>query len=139
MIQVLIGILEHSSHIKLNSIRAIFLFTFKFLELSKRSFCKNISACLIFFQGCVFNPILFEPFFKHLLCSHPCWSPLVNKLCAQSCPTPAAPQTVALQAPLSMGFSRQESWSGLPVDSPGHLPYPGVAPESPALQADSTD
>ena len=45
--------------------------------------------------------------------------------------------TPALQAPLSVGFSRQEYWSGLPFPSPGDLPYPGVKPESPALQADS--
>ena len=42
-----------------------------------------------------------------------------------------------LQAPLSMGFSRQEHWSGLPFPSPGDLPYPGIEPRSPALQADS--
>ena len=41
--------------------------------------------------------------------------------------------TVARQAPLSMGFSRQEYWSGLPVPSPGDLPDPGIEPESPAL------
>ena len=40
-------------------------------------------------------------------------------------------------APLSMGFSRQESWSGLPFPSPGDLPNPGMEPRSPALQADS--
>ena len=45
--------------------------------------------------------------------------------------------TVALQALLSMGFSRQESWSGLPVPSPGDLPDPGIEPGSPAVQADS--
>ena len=45
--------------------------------------------------------------------------------------------TVAGQAPLSMGFSRQEYWSGLPFPSPGHLPDPGIEPRSPALQADS--
>ena len=45
--------------------------------------------------------------------------------------------TVALQAPLSMGFSRQEYWSGLPFPPPGNLPNPGIKPESPALQADS--
>ena len=45
--------------------------------------------------------------------------------------------TVACQAPLSMGFSRQEHWSGLPFPSPGNLPNPGMTPESPALQADS--
>ena len=43
----------------------------------------------------------------------------------------ATPWTVALQAPLSMGFSRQENWSGLPFPSPGDLPDPGIKPESP--------
>ena len=50
------------------------------------------------------------------------------------------PCTVARQAPLSMGFSRQEYWSGLPSPSPGYLPNPGIEPAfpvSPALQADS--
>ena len=44
---------------------------------------------------------------------------------------------VAHQAPLSMEFSRQEYWSGLPFPSPGDLPYPGIEPRSPALQADA--
>ena len=50
------------------------------------------------------------------------------------------PHTVARQAPLSMGFSRQEYWGGLPFPSAGDLPDPGiepVSPVSPALQADS--
>ena len=47
------------------------------------------------------------------------------------------PWTVAHQAPLSMGFSRQEYWSGLPFPSPGDLPNPGIEPRSPALQADT--
>ena len=55
----------------------------------------------------------------------------------QSCPTLAASWTVAHQAPLSMGFSRQEYWSGLPFPSPGDLPNPGIKPTSPALQVDS--
>ena len=41
-------------------------------------------------------------------------------------------------APLSIGFSRQEYWSGLPFPSPGHLPNPGIEPNSPTLQADSS-
>ena len=41
------------------------------------------------------------------------------------------------QASLSMGFSRQEYWSGLPFPSPGDLPDPGIEPRSPALQADA--
>ena len=45
--------------------------------------------------------------------------------------------TVANQAPLSMGLSGQEYWSGLPFPTPGDLPNPGIKPGSPALQADS--
>ena len=45
--------------------------------------------------------------------------------------------TVAYQAPLSVGFSKQEYWSGLPFPSPGDLPDPGIKPGSPALQADA--
>ena len=48
----------------------------------------------------------------------------------------ATPWTVAHQAPLSMGFSRQEYWSGLPFPSSGDLPDPGIKLRSPALQAD---
>ena len=57
-------------------------------------------------------------------------------LVAKSCPTLVIPWTVAFQAPLSMGFSRQEYWSGFPFPSPGDLPDPGTEPGSPALQAD---
>ena len=49
----------------------------------------------------------------------------------------ATPWTVAYQAPPSMGFSRQEYWSGLPLPSPADLPDLGIKPESPALQADA--
>ena len=45
--------------------------------------------------------------------------------------------TIACQAPLSMGFSKQENWSGLPLPSLGDLPDPGIEPGSPALQADA--
>ena len=54
-----------------------------------------------------------------------------------SCPTFVTPWTVARQAPLSMGFFRQEYWSGLAFSSPVDLPDPGIKPRSPALQADS--
>ena len=46
------------------------------------------------------------------------------------------PWTVAYHAPPSVGFSRQEYWSGLPIPSQGDLPNPGIKPGSPALQAD---
>ena len=68
-----------------------------------------------------------------------------SMLCAHaqslwSCSLFATLWTVACQATLSMGFFRQESWSGLPCPSPGDLPEPGIepmTPASPALQADS--
>ena len=49
----------------------------------------------------------------------------------------ATPWTVAYQVPPSMGFSRQEYWSGLPFPSPGDLPDPGIEPGSPTLEADA--
>ena len=58
-------------------------------------------------------------------------------LVAKLCLTPATPWTVACQASLSMGFSRQEYWSGLPFPSPGDLLNSGTEPGSPTLQADS--
>ena len=57
-------------------------------------------------------------------------------LVAQSCLT-VTPWTAAHQAPLSLRFSRQGYWSGLPFPSPGDLPNPGIEPGSPALQANS--
>ena len=60
-----------------------------------------------------------------------------GSLVAKSCPTPVTRWTVACHAPLSMGFSRPEYWSGLPFPSPGDLPDPGMEPGSLALQADS--
>ena len=69
---------------------------------------------------------------------------LVTQLCLTVCdPTDGSPPdsfvygTIAHQAPLSMGFSRQEYWSGLTFPSPGNHPDPGIEPGSPALQADS--
>ena len=56
---------------------------------------------------------------------------------AKSCPPLATPQNVPCQAPLSVEFSRQEYWSGLPFPSPGDLPDPEIKPRSPALQANS--
>ena len=49
----------------------------------------------------------------------------------------AAPWIVAYQAPKSMGFSRQEYWSGLPFPTPGDLPDPGIEPPSPTLYSDA--
>ena len=60
----------------------------------------------------------------------------VSVLVTKSCPTLCDPMDyiVACRAPLSMEFSRQEYWSGVPFPSPGDLPDPGIEPGSPALQ-----
>ena len=55
----------------------------------------------------------------------------------QLCDSFVTPWTAARQAPLSMGFPKQEYWSGLPFSPPGDLPDPGIEPRSPALQEDS--
>ena len=51
------------------------------------------------------------------------------------CPSSTPQGLVACQAPLTMGFPRQEYWSGLPFPSPGDFPDPGIEPRSPTLQA----
>ena len=62
----------------------------------------------------------------------------MSLLCAQSCSTLGDLMDLqSTQTPLSMGFSWQEHWSGLPFPSQGDLPKPGIEPWSPALQADS--
>jgi len=58
-------------------------------------------------------------------------------LVAQSCLTLCDPMTAAHKVPLSLRFSRQGYWSGLPFSSPGDLPNPGIERGSSALQADS--
>ena len=77
------------------------------------------------------------------------WAPNFSSLCChpsvRACmlsrfshvPLLATLWAVACQAPLSMGFSRQEYWSGLPCPPPGDLPNPGIEPRSPTLQVDS--
>ena len=62
----------------------------------------------------------------------------VKVLVVQPCPTLCDPMDyIACQAPLSMEFSKQEYWSGLPFPPPEDLPNPGTEPIPPALQADS--
>ena len=56
-----------------------------------------------------------------------------GSLVTKSCPSLVTTWTVALQAPLPMGFSRQEYWSGLPFPSLGDIPHPGIEPRSPTL------
>ena len=58
-------------------------------------------------------------------------------LITQSCQLFVTQWTAACQAPLSMGFSRKEYWSGVPFPYPGNIPDPEIEPRSPTLQADS--
>ena len=58
---------------------------------------------------------------------------MYTRVLAPSCLALETPWTVALQAPLSMGFFKQEYWSGLPFPPPGGCPDPGIEPASPAL------
>ena len=76
--------------------------------------------------------MIFGEHFKKKKVNH-----LSLSLGAKSCPDSCDPMDVACQTRLSMGFFRQEYWSGLPFPSPGDLPDPGIKPRSPALQADS--
>ena len=94
--------------------------------------------------------LLFSPGTLGLLLSEMGWwedplpkAPVMMKvihvcvLFAQSCLTHCDPWTVAWQAPLSMGFSRQEYWSGLPFPSPGDLPNSRITSTHPAWQVNS--
>ena len=65
--------------------------------------------------------------------SQPAPAPLCSRLCSVAVSDSASLWTVALQAPLSMGSSRQEYWSGFPFAFPGDLPNPGIKPTPPAL------
>ena len=74
-------------------------------------------------KGFVFVFLLIVVAFAHVRCS-----------VAQSCLPLCDPMDCNHQAPLSMGFSEQEYWSGLPFPPPGDLPHPGIKPTSPALR-----
>ena len=60
-----------------------------------------------------------------------------RNVCLPACLTFVAPWTVAHKTPFSIGFPRQDYWSGLPFPPPGDLADPGIEPESLALQVDS--
>ena len=66
------------------------------------------------------------------------WKETASTQSLSCVPLFGTPWTITHQAPPSMGFPRQEHWSGLPCPSPGELPIPAIEPRSPALQADST-
>ena len=103
-----------------------YMTTGKTIALTRQTFVGKVMSLL--FNMLSRLVITFLPRRKRLLIS---WlqSPsavILKVLVAQSCLTLCNPLAVALQAPLSMGFPRQEYWSGLPFPPPGDLPNPGI-------------
>ena len=88
--------------------------------------------CVSFLSRQIDSSVLFFLDSTYHILMHICQNRLFKKL-KQYLP----PGSRAYQAPLSVGFSRQEYWSGLPFPSPGDLPNPGIEPRYPALQADA--
>ena len=111
--------------------RRIFCFRAGTLQLSRSGF----RSCGV--QACGIARPESKPMFPALQGRFLTTGPPGKVLVAQSNRLFATPWNVACQAPLSMGFSRQEYWSGLPCPPPGDLPNPGIEQGSPALQADS--
>ena len=89
-----------------------------------------ISDSFVDYKGCSISPKRFFPTVVDIMVK----VQVKSLSCVQLFVTP---WTIVHQAPLSMEFSRQEYWSGLPFPSPGALPNPGIEPRSPALQADA--
>ena len=102
--------------------------------------CFCIWKCSVPPQFCSQQPLSGETlYFRDMSFFGISWPPIpgggAGGLVTKSCLTLATPWTLTCQAPLSMGFSRQEHWSGLPFPSPGDLPNPGIKPMSPVALA----
>ena len=115
-------VLAFHSHIYFKELEKICLFCILFIYCSVS--LSEVPNFLLIPFFCLYNFFLLEKvFWRQILFISSC------VLSHFSC--------VAHQAPLSMGFSRQKYWSGLPFPSPGDLPNPRIKPVSPALQVDS--
>ena len=88
-------------------------------------------AAVVMGEGCVYMCMYV------CICLCVCVCVRVHAQSLQSCPTPCDAMDWSPQAPLSVGFSRQEYWSGLPYPPPGDLPNLWIEQRSPALQVDS--
>ena len=84
-----------------------------------------LSDCLLSFTNMHFRFLYVFSWFEHIS--------YCTEIALSRIQLSATPWTVAYQAPPSMGLSRQEYWSGLPLPSPGYLPNPGVEPRSSTL------
>ena len=109
------------------------------LTLAYTHMCTNHLLCHDqYLQLTVSNRILICDPMYFLICLFSLLKLVVRVLVAQWCLTLCDPVDCAHQAPLSMGFCRQEDWGGLPCPPPGDLPNPGMEPGSPVSQADSS-
>ena len=115
----------------------IFFFLFKFNNNSKSgNCCVCVCVCVCVYvvkeETLGWNRKIFDSLLFCSICPH-CWCCCCLVAFSRSVVSDSfvTPWTVARQAPLSMGFPRQEYWSGLPFPAPGHLPHPGMEPESP--------
>ena len=116
---------------------------------------KSVSSCFPMNNSTYSESLLSFGFLEHFCCCCSSFSHKLHYLISSNSPSYllhkifnnvkllsrvrlfVIPWTVVHQVPLSVGFSRQEYWSGLPFPSPGDLPDPGIEPRSPALQADA--
>ena len=92
---------------------------------------------IFFLSYPLFSSTMWQIYFEVLSCTYSSCFFIGGGLVAKSCLAFATPWIIAHQAPLSMGFSRQEYWGGLPFLSPGDLPNPGTEPGFSTWQADS--
>ena len=102
--------------------------------------CKNegeeIDSISYFKLCCLEEPQWKRSLYFPLCCTLPIY--LCGRLVAKLCPTPCNPKDSCLPGSSVHGIPRQEYWSGLPFPSPENLPDPGIKPESPAWQVDSS-
>ena len=97
---------------------ALGLYTENFLIVPETSFCSRFQGTSLLPGVCICVCVCILCRFNHVQLFVTLW-------------------TIAHKAPQSLGFARQEYWSGLPCPPPGDLPDPGIKPGSPALQEDS--
>ena len=112
------------------------IISWDWIVLGERRWLKTVLLKYNWYILSVLIALLFDSICT-IVCTYVLWSEVCEVKLLSGVRLFATPWTVAYQAPPSMGFSRQEYWSGLPFPSPGHLPDSGIEPRSPALQADA--
>ena len=131
---------EHDVQFRIYDLFISRIFYLLFLEANRKWNCGYCNPTLFWMQHNLESTLLGEiPIISDMQMTWPLWQKAKVKVKSLSCVWLfVKPWTVACQAPLSMGFSRQEYWSGLSFPSPGDRPNPGIELGSPTLQADSS-